>query len=46
MTDAAGQKNRPGAGSYSQEMHIEGTSLNCYLNNHPSTGRVRTLASV
>ena len=40
MTDAAGQKNKPGAGSYCQEMHIEGNALNCYLNNHSITGRV------
>ena len=40
MTDAAGQKNRPGAGSYSLEMSVEGIPLNCYLNSHPFTGRV------
>ena len=40
MTDGEGRKNRPGAGSYSLEMHVEGAPLNCYLNNHPKTGRV------
>jgi hypothetical protein len=40
MTDGTGRKNRPGAGSFSLEMHIEGVPLNCYLNNHPKTGRV------
>lgn len=40
MTDEAGRKNRPGAGSFRLEMHIEGVPLNCYLNNHPITGRV------
>jgi hypothetical protein len=40
MTDSAGQKNRPGAGSYSLEMRVEGIPINCYLNHHPETGRV------
>jgi hypothetical protein len=40
MTNEAGQKNRPGAGSYSLEMHVEGLPINCYLNHHPITGRV------
>jgi hypothetical protein len=40
MTDLAGQKNRPGAGSYSQEMWVEGIALDSYINHHPETGRV------
>lgn len=40
MTDSAGQKDRPGAGSYSLEMLVEGIPINCYLNHHPKTGRV------
>jgi hypothetical protein len=40
MTDARGQKNRPGAGSYSLEIQVEGVSTNCYFNSHPNTGRV------
>ena len=40
MTDAAGQKDRPGAGSHSLEMTVEGIPLNCYLNHHPKSGRV------
>jgi hypothetical protein len=41
MTDATGQKDMPGAGSYSLEMSVEGIPINCYLNNHPNTGRVQ-----
>ena len=40
MTDRSGKKNRPGAGSYSLEMRVEGLPINCYLNHHPRTGRV------
>jgi hypothetical protein len=40
MTDASGKKDRPGSGSFSQEMFVEGAPLNCYLNCHPDTGRV------
>jgi len=40
VTDEAGKKNRPGAGSYSLEMQIDGRPINCYLNAHPITGRV------
>jgi hypothetical protein len=40
MTDSAGQKDRPGAGSYSLEMRVEGLPINCYLNHHPKTGKV------
>jgi hypothetical protein len=40
MADSAGRKDRPGAGSYSEEIFIEGIHINCYLNNHPQTGRV------
>jgi hypothetical protein len=40
MTDNGGQKNRPGAGSHSLEMHVEGLPINCYLNNDPISGRV------
>jgi hypothetical protein len=40
MTDEAGRKNRPGAGSYSLEMQVEGVPINCYLNANPVTGRV------
>jgi hypothetical protein len=39
MTTRAGQKNRPGAGSYSLEMRVEGLPFNSYLNHHPRTGR-------
>jgi hypothetical protein len=38
MTDSAGQKDRPGAGSYSLEMNVEGMHINCYLNHSPATG--------
>lgn len=40
MTDWAGEKDRPGAGSYSLEMLVEGNPINCYLNHDPETGRV------
>ncbi len=40
MTDASGKKDRPGAGSFSLEMFVEGMPLNCYLNNNPETDRV------
>lgn len=40
MTGEGGQKNRPGAGSYSLEMHVEELPIDCFLNNHPITGRV------
>lgn len=39
MTDLNGQKDRPGAGSFSLEMRVEGIPINCYLNHHPVTGR-------
>jgi hypothetical protein len=40
MADLVGRKDRSGAGSYSQEMTVEGVPINCYLNHHPETGRV------
>jgi hypothetical protein len=40
MSDETGRKDRPGAGSYSLEMSVEGIPTNCYLNHHPQTGRV------
>jgi hypothetical protein len=40
MTDARGQKNMPGAGSYSLEMQVEGVPINCYLNCNPTSGRI------
>jgi hypothetical protein len=40
MTDSAGQKDRPGAGSYSEEMRVEGIPINCYLNHNPETRSV------
>jgi hypothetical protein len=43
MTDTAGQKDRPGAGSYSLEMSVEGIPINCYLNHHPKTGRAEVV---
>jgi hypothetical protein len=43
MTDAAGQKDRPGAGSYSLEMSVDGLPINCYLNSRPRTGRVEVV---
>jgi hypothetical protein len=43
MTDFEGQKDRPGAGSYSLEMHIEGFPLHCYLNYNAETKRVEVV---
>jgi hypothetical protein len=43
MTDSAGQKDRPGAGSYSLEMNVEGIPINCYLNHHPQTGKAEVV---
>jgi len=40
MTDARGQKDRPGAGSYCLEIQVDGAPINCYFNSHPTTGRV------
>jgi len=40
MTDETGRKNRPGAGSFSSEMFVDGMPLNCYINRNPKTGRV------
>ena len=34
MTDETGQKNRPGAGSYSLEMHVEGLPMVSYFAKH------------
>jgi hypothetical protein len=39
MANESGQKDRPGAGSFSLEMRVEGIPVNCYLNHHPVTGR-------
>jgi hypothetical protein len=43
MTDAAGQKDRPGAGSYSLEMIVEGNPINCYLNYNAQMKRVEVV---
>jgi hypothetical protein len=43
MTDEDGRRNRPGAGSHSLEMRVEGAPINCYLNHHPETGRVEVV---
>jgi len=43
VTDAAGRKDRPGAGSHCEEMLIEGNPLNCYLNYNPETERVEVV---
>jgi hypothetical protein len=40
MTDAAGGKNRPGAGPHCEELFADGVPLNCYLNYNPQSGRV------
>ena len=40
MTDAAGGKDRPGAGPYCEELFADGVPLNCYLNFNPESGRV------
>ena len=40
MTDSAGRKDRPGAGSHCEELLADGVPLNCYLNFNPQSGRV------
>jgi hypothetical protein len=40
MTDSAGRKDRPGAGSHCEELFADGVPLNCYLNYNPQSGRV------
>jgi hypothetical protein len=40
MTDAAGGKDRPGAGHHCEELSADGVPLNCYLNFNPQTGRI------
>jgi hypothetical protein len=40
VTDAAGRKDRPGAGPHCEEMFSEGVPLNCYLNYNPQSERV------
>ena len=40
MTDAAGRKDKPGAGPHCEEMFSEGVPLNCYLNYNPRSERV------
>lgn len=39
MSNENGQKDRPGAGSFSLETRVEGIAINCYLNHHPETER-------
>jgi hypothetical protein len=46
MTDSAGRKDRPGAGSYSEEMRVEGFPINCYLNHHPETKRAEVVRTM
>jgi hypothetical protein len=40
MTDAAGGKDRPGAGRHCEDLFADGAPLNCYLNYNPQSGRV------
>jgi hypothetical protein len=40
MTDAAGGKNRPGAGPHCEELFADGVPLKCYLNYNPQSERV------
>lgn len=40
MTDAAGGKNRVGAGPHCEELLADGVALNCYLNYNPQSERV------
>jgi len=40
MTDAAGGKDRPGAGRHCEELFADGVPLNCYLNYNPESERV------
>jgi hypothetical protein len=40
MTDAAGGKDRPGAGTHCEELFADGVPLNCYLNYNPKSERV------
>jgi hypothetical protein len=40
MTDAAGGKDRPGAGRHCEELFADGVPLNCYLNYNPKSEQV------
>jgi hypothetical protein len=40
MTDAAGGKDRPGAGPHCEELFADGVPLKCYLNFNPQSERV------
>ncbi len=40
MSDAAGGKDRPGAGPHCEELFADGVPLNCYLNYNPQSERV------
>ncbi len=46
MTDAAGGKDRPGAGPHCEELFADGVALNCYLNYNSQTGRVEIVRTM
>jgi len=46
MTDAAGRKDRPGAGPHCEELFADGAPLNCYLNFNPQSGRVEIVRTM
>lgn len=46
MTDAAGRKDRPGAGPHCEELLADGVPLNCYLNYNSESGRVEVVRTM
>ncbi|MGO9323595.1 MAG: hypothetical protein ACLP07_03460 [Terracidiphilus sp.] len=43
MTDAAGRKDRAGAGPHCEELFADGVPLNCYLNYNSQSERVEII---